>query len=259
MASRVCGAGLVIHITTCLATKNPTRQTASRSQRPSDTNQNPAIVRLILVRRPPRNHRAGCFEDMARPTCHHSPPKKIAPTAKPIVTDSNNPRTSLMVAPRLFVHGLIFVRDPAPSVETAQAEPGNEEGKGPRLATGVVTIEPLAERRADQSRHDNGPTDETHHSQPNPRAVLRSLLRPEPPRGLLADQSRKDLPGGQFIHVGGRRSGAESPTRPLPLPREPFALPRPRSGTLSPIPREAARDLCLQLRDERRRSRPLRF
>src|SRR5450830_411325 len=43
----------------------------------------------------------------------------------------------------------IFFSDPMPSVGTTQAKAGNEQGKGPRVATGIMVVYPHAKTQPD--------------------------------------------------------------------------------------------------------------
>jgi len=80
-------------------------------------------VRAIMLQ---KIHNAGCGETVALPTVHQRPPKKKAPSSKPERRDRDKYRIrirdrefgSVIGGVRLIVvHGLVFRRNPMPSIQ----------------------------------------------------------------------------------------------------------------------------------------------
>ncbi len=88
-------------------------------------------MRLIRERKLAKNHSAGRCDAMHLRSVHHRPPKNMAPSPSPAAHDRKRVDPSFIVRLPLAVHGLLFVRDPVPSVETADRKPGHQQHQGP--------------------------------------------------------------------------------------------------------------------------------
>src|ERR1035437_4589579 len=101
----------------------------------------------------PRNHRAGCFDDRPLRTVHHRPPKKIAPSKKPTTPAKASISVSFIGILLFLPHGLVFLDDPVPRIQTADRETGHQQRQRPGMLARVVLVQPETERRAEERRN----------------------------------------------------------------------------------------------------------
>src|SRR5450830_100061 len=103
---------------------------------------------MVLPKKLPANQSTGCLEVNPLLVVHHNTAKNIAPKQKPTTVIAANAKMSFIFFSDCVSTSLadsdIFFSDPMPSVGTTQAKAGNEQGKGPRVATGIMVVYPHA-------------------------------------------------------------------------------------------------------------------
>src|SRR5476651_801299 len=95
------------------------------------------------------NQSPGRLEGIPWRIVHHRPPKNIAPSTIPAAPASSSAGTSFMVI-LIVLHRLALVGDPTPCIETSKRKSRDQQRKGPGMFSGVVMVQPPAERGAEQ-------------------------------------------------------------------------------------------------------------
>ena len=67
----------------------------------------------------PRNQSAGDLEKTPLRTVHQRPPKNIAPSKRPATKANTKIKKLFIVFLSFVVHGLVFLGDPMPRIQTA--------------------------------------------------------------------------------------------------------------------------------------------
>ena len=158
-ARAVHEAGGVSRVTMTRAATNPSRHTSSRSQCPPPDEVESARTMPIRSSRLPKNQSAGCVDATPLRTVHQRPPKKIAPRAPPASPASASVNVSFIVILLLLPHRLVFLGHPMPRIQTAEGETGHQQRQRPGPCARMASVQPEAERRAEQRRNDHRPAD----------------------------------------------------------------------------------------------------
>src|ERR1035438_3069079 len=99
---------------------------------------------LIRSNMLPRNQNAGDLEEMPLRTVHQRPPKKIAPSKSPAINASARNKTLFIVVLRFVVHGLVFLGNPVPRIQTADRQSDHQQRQCPWMFAWVMIIQPDA-------------------------------------------------------------------------------------------------------------------
>src|ERR1700690_3327663 len=116
----------------------------------------------------PRNQSAAFFAATPFRTAPQRPPKKIVPSKMPATSASARIKKLFIAILRFVAHGFFFLGDPMPRVQAANRQPDYKQRQRPRMFARMMIVQPDAERRAEQRRHDHRPADQSHHAQPEP-------------------------------------------------------------------------------------------
>src|SRR5208282_6246176 len=115
---------------------------------------------LIRSNRLTMNQTAGCSDETPFSTVHQRPPKKIAPSAAPAAPAKTRVKNSVIVILLFVPHGLVFLGDPMPCIQTADCQSGHQERQCPGMLAGMVFVQPDADRGAKQRGNDHRPADQ---------------------------------------------------------------------------------------------------